>query len=217
MRYSVLGIIVGVVLGASPVRAWDAHLTANAGFTRGNMTIYGLASPPPGYVAFCQKEAGECSKPEKGSLMPSRITMTPERRAELEEVNALVNLMIRPVNDLQLYGQREFWTYPLKEGDCEDYVLLKRRMLLSRNWPASVLLITVVRDEAGEGHAVLTVVTNEGDLILDNKHNAIRHWSETSYKYIKRQSAADPLVWNTLAPSPPNTENYAGVSPAGKK
>jgi hypothetical protein len=32
-----------------------------------------------------------------------------------------------------------------------------------RGWPESKLLITVVRDENNEGHAVLTVRTDEGD------------------------------------------------------
>ena len=38
-----------------------------------------------------------------------------------------------------------------------------------RGWPESKLLITVVRDENNEGHAVLTVRTDEGDFILDNR------------------------------------------------
>ena len=32
-------------------------------------------------------------------------------------------------------------------GDCENYVLLKRRLLIQSGWPREVLLVTVVRDE----------------------------------------------------------------------
>ncbi len=45
-------------------------------------------------------------------------------------------------------------------GDCEDYALLKRKMLMQAGWPREALLMTVVRDKKGEGHAVLTVKTD---------------------------------------------------------
>jgi predicted transglutaminase-like cysteine proteinase len=85
------------------------------------------------------------------------------------------------------FGVIERWTYPdLGMGDCEDYVLLKRRKLMELGWPQSALLITVVRDENGEGHAILTVRTTRGDYILDN-----------------RQSGKDPRQWVSLVPLDP--------------
>jgi predicted transglutaminase-like cysteine proteinase len=100
------------------------------------------------------------------------------------------------------YAVIENWTYPLSgKGDCEDYVLLKMSKLMERGWPQSVLLITVVRDEHGEGHAVLTVRTNRGDLILDNKHSRILAWKDTPYQFIKRQSAENPRQWESLIPA----------------
>ena len=64
----------------------------------------------------------------------------------------------------------ERWNYPDDGyGDCEDYVLLKRRMLMQAGWPREALLITVVRDKKGDGHAVLTVKTNRGEFVLDNQ------------------------------------------------
>jgi len=81
-------------------------------------------------------------------------------------------------------------------------VLLKRRMLIERGWPESTLLITVVRDENNEGHAVLTARTDIGDLVLDNKRQQILRWSDTPYTFIKQQSDRNPLVWTSLqAPS----------------
>ena len=58
-------------------------------------------------------------------------------------------------------------------GDCEDYVLLKRKMLIDAGWPREALLITVVRDRKGEGHAVLTVKTDKGELVLDNQNENV--------------------------------------------
>ena len=91
--------------------------------------------------------------------------------------------------------------YPTnKKGDCEDYVLLKRRILMERGWPESTLLITVVRDQNNEGHAVLTVRTDKGDFVLDNKRRDIVRFADTPYTYIKRQSERNPLVWISLLP-----------------
>ena len=69
---------------------------------------------------------------------------------------------------MQQFGREEVWAYPTTEGDCEDFVLLKRRKLINRGWPVGSLLVTVVRQKNGDGHAVLTVLTDRGDLVLDN-------------------------------------------------
>ena len=74
------------------------------------------------------------------------------------------------MTDLEHWGVVEKWSYPEDGyGDCEDYVLLKRRMLMQSGWPREALLITVVRDRKGDGHAVLTVKTDKGEYILDNQ------------------------------------------------
>ena len=67
-------------------------------------------------------------------------------------------------------------------------------------WPASALLITVVRDERGEGHAVLTARTAQGDFILDNKTDEIKVWHRTRYDFVMRQSYLNPRVWMSLDP-----------------
>ena len=93
----------------------------------------------------------------------------------------------------------ERWNYPDDGyGDCEDYVLLKRRMLMQAGWPRQALLITVVRDKRGDGHAVLTVKTDKGEFVLDNQNPEILLWSQTGYRFVKRQSQADPNTWITL-------------------
>jgi predicted transglutaminase-like cysteine proteinase len=73
-------------------------------------------------------------------------------------------------------------------------------MLVQRGFPESTLLITVVRDENNEGHAVLTVRTDGGDFVLDNKRREIVRWAETPYTFVKRQSEKNPLVWISLLP-----------------
>lgn len=123
---------------------------------------------------------------------------TPERLSELDEVNRLVNAAVKPVTDLEAYGVEEYWTLPTNRGDCEDYALLKRKILIQRGWPQSALLLTVVRDELGEGHAVLTARTAQGDFVLDNKITDVRIWHATPYKYLMRQSYVNPEAWVSL-------------------
>jgi predicted transglutaminase-like cysteine proteinase len=89
---------------------------------------------------------------------------------------------------------------PVDRGDCEDYALLKRQILMTRGWPKSALLMTVVRDENGDGHAVLTVRTSEGDFIADNRNSEIVNWRKTPYEYVMRQSYLNQQNWMRLAP-----------------
>ena len=95
----------------------------------------------------------------------------------------------------------------------ENYV---RFVTSNAFWPAvqttivivgGVLLITVVLDSDGGGHAVLTVATDEGDLILDNLTSEVLPWHETPYRFVKRQSAADPSQWVSLRRSVPSPED----------
>ena len=102
-------------------------------------------------------------------------------------------------SDLEHWGVVEPWSYPDDGyGDCEDYVLLKRRIFIQSGWPREALLVTVVRDKNEEGHAVLTVITDKGDYVLDNQNEDILIWSETGYRFVKRQSQSDPKVWVSL-------------------
>jgi predicted transglutaminase-like cysteine proteinase len=111
---------------------------------------------------------------------------------------------IKPLTDIEHWGVVDRWSYPDDGyGDCEDYVLVKRRTLMQSGWPRDALLVTVVRDEKDEGHAVLTVTTDKGDYILDNQNKNILLWSETRYRFIKRQSQADPNVWVSLSNQQP--------------
>jgi predicted transglutaminase-like cysteine proteinase len=45
---------------------------------------------------------------------------------------------------------------------------------------------------------VLTVITDKGDYVLDNQNEDILIWSETGYRFVKRQSQSNPKVWVSL-------------------
>jgi len=154
-------------------------------------------------VEFCAEHASEC---EVAPSEPRSVVLTPRAWRELLRVNQSVNASVKPMTDLEHYGVLEKWAYPDDGyGDCEDYVLLKRRMLIEAGWPREALLITVVRELDGDGHAVLTVRTDRGDFILDNQSEAIVLWSQAPYHFVKRQSQSDPNVWVSLGDSRPST------------
>ena len=161
------------------------------------MRVHGQALPPYGFLQFCQLYKSECKERNVGV---QRFDAVPARLSELDDINRRVNAAVQPATDVEVYGVEEYWTFPGAKGDCEDYVVLKRNILMHLGWPSSALLITVVRDEKGEGHAVLTARTQQGDFILDNKVNEVRLWSATPYAYIMRQSYLNPRVWVSLDP-----------------
>ena len=161
------------------------------------MRVFGLTQPPYGFVSFCERMPRACAQ---GPQEDQRFFATPARLAELDAINRAVNHEIEPVTDMELYGVTDYWTIPTTKGDCEDYVLLKRKLLMELGWPASALLITVVRDERGEGHAILTARTAQGDFILDNKTDEIKVWHRTRYDFVMRQSYLNPRVWMSLDP-----------------
>ena len=156
------------------------------------MTVKGRTAQPIGHNDFCTRYAAECAVHSTGN---QRVMLTTDRWNALVEVNNVVNTSIKPETDEQLYGKPEYWAYPTKAGDCEDFVLLKRKLLIDRGWPVGGLLITVVRQENGDGHAVLTVLTDRGDLVLDNLDPHITVWNGTPYRYLKRQSSRDSGEW----------------------
>jgi predicted transglutaminase-like cysteine proteinase len=161
------------------------------------MQEYGPVAAPPAFYRFCIEDPAECR--EHSAVQ--NFAETPVRLKQLDEINLLVNHSILAETDIEHYGIEDYWTIPKDgRGDCEDYALLKRHMLISLGWPSSALLMTVVRIENGEGHALLTARTNFGDLILDNRTDAVEPWYKTAYSYKMRQSSYNPKVWVDLDP-----------------
>ena len=156
------------------------------------MRVIGKANPPIGHYEFCQTYQSEC---QPTSLDNGPMKLTEERWKTMLDVNYTVNTTITPMTDMEIYGVEERWAYPTTVGDCEDFVLLKRKMLMNKGFSASNLLITVVLQPNGDGHAVLTVRTDRGDFVLDNMRNKVMNWSETEYTYLKRQDTANPGRW----------------------
>lgn len=159
------------------------------------MPIEGAAPAPKGFDAFCEDNPAQCESAGAGEF-PNGVRLDVRRWAQLQKVNREVNAAINRVPDQVLYGIAEQWAFPKQgAGDCEDFALEKRRLLLALGWPMETLLVTVGVDREKRGHAVLTVVTEQGDLVLDSKSPAILPWYATPYRYTCRQSAVSPRNW----------------------
>ena len=186
--------IVAVLLGLSaPAQAGDERVFY--------ASLGDVARAPIGWVEFCAENPGDC---QGGGSQPRDIVMSQAAWRDLLRVNRWVNESIKPMTDMDHWGVIEKCSLPSDGyGDCEDYVLLKRKMLIDAGWPREALLITVVRDKKGEGHAVLTVKSDKGEFVLDNQNENVLAWTETGYRFVKRQSQSDPNVWVSLGDSRP--------------
>jgi len=151
---------------------------------------------PIGWTQFCGTYNSECNtKP----VEPRDVVLDNKTSKFLLGINKWANDNIKPITDMDHYGMVQWWRYPDDgAGACHSYALLKRRMLINAGWPRTALLMTIVHEANGEGHAVLTVKTDRGEYILDNLNDRILLWSETPYHYYKRQSQSDPNVWVSL-------------------
>jgi predicted transglutaminase-like cysteine proteinase len=195
-------ILLGAGIGCTAFMAVVSLTAAQAANERPMFISVGpSARAPIGWTDFCAQSPRECD----GRPLEARdVVLSQKAWKDLVRINKWVNDSIKPMTDMDHWGVIERWSYPDDGyGDCEDYVLLKRRMLMQSGWPRQALLITVVRDRKGEGHAVLTVKTDKGEFILDNEDERILLWSETDYRFVKRQSQSDPNVWISLGDTRP--------------
>ena len=192
-------IILGVALAAALIAGLGA---AQAASDRPLYVSVGASARAPiGWIEFCNENPKECLA---APTQARDVVLTAKVWKDLVQVNKWVNDTIAPVTDLEHWGTVEKWSYPDDgKGDCEDYVLLKRRMLMQAGWPREALLITVVRDRRGDGHAVLTVKTDKGDFVLDNQEEQVLLWSDTGYRFVKRQSQTNPNTWVSLGDTRP--------------
>lgn len=149
--------------------------------------------PPFAHARFCVVFPEECvPRAARGRNRTMGLK-------ELQRVNLDINLRISPRAD-----EGDDWTLADGQGDCEDYALLKRKVLLERGWSSRQLRIATALTQDGVGHAVLVARFQGQDYVLDNLNGVLRLWHETGYQFTKIQSEKDPKVWYAVAqPSAP--------------
>ena len=199
-----LGLVAGAMLGAT--QAASGQTVAALPGTSVPAATVGEARPVLGWVQFCERHPREC---EVDVMEPAMVTLTGRLWQTMVSVNRQVNTSIKAMTDQAHWGVPDNWDFPTDgAGDCEDYQLLKRKLLVDAGLPRRAMRMTVVLDEKREGHAVLMIRTDRGDFILDNKTSSILPWHQTGYTYVKREGQ-DGTAWVSLggATSPIVTAN----------
>jgi predicted transglutaminase-like cysteine proteinase len=185
MYKNLAGIAAGAVIAIANISAASATSSATA------MREGGYTLAPFSFVKFCVDYPGDCRK----LAGPSRIRLTGERMAELSDVNRAVNRSITSKADTSAL---HYWKLNVTAGDCNSFAVQKRHELIRRGWPSAALALTVAKTPRGEGHLVVTVRTDQGDLVLDNLRANIVSWQRTGYDWIMRQSEHNPQYWVEL-------------------
>jgi predicted transglutaminase-like cysteine proteinase len=192
------------ILAASTLQAQTL-----ASLPSGNPVVEKQVSAKPilGWVKFCERNPTECAF---DSAEEAVVTLTQQVWSTINSVNKKVNSDISAITDQEHWGVVDQWSMPVDgKGDCEDFQLLKRKLLAEAGISRRAMRMTVVIDELGEGHAVLMVRTDKGDFILDNKTSSIVSWDQTGYSFVKRESQ-ESQSWVSLGGitrSPTTTAN----------
>lgn len=191
-RGSLLAALIAVA-GATSVQAQSQ--VAGLPVASAPIMASGDARAPYAWADFCKRKPSECAV---NAAEPEQIEMTAKLWKTMVSLNSRTNREIEAVTDQDHWGVVDRWDIPEDgKGDCEDYVLLKRKRLAEAGVPRRAMRVTVVIDEENAGHAVLMIRTDRGDYILDNKRNAILPWNQTGYVYVKRESQAQ-AGWTSL-------------------
>jgi predicted transglutaminase-like cysteine proteinase len=130
-------------------------------------TVGEIISAPYGWIEFCSRQPQECDQPVLAAV---DLDITTQAWETVNQINQQVNAAIKPVSNLEHWGTiADPWDYRYDgKGDCKIDALQKRNLLIEKGFPRQALLMTIVRDQNNQGHAILAVKTNRGDSVLDN-------------------------------------------------
>ena len=158
-----------------------------------------LIDAPPGFDATCKRYQWFCANQAAGARAIGQAEML-----ELaHKINRQVNNSVSPLSDPENYGVADYWSLPTNgNGDCEDYVLLKFKLLLDAGVDSRDMSIAVVLDRKGNNHAVLVLRHSSGDLVLDSLTRSVRPWNQTGYTYLAMQGGENKTQWEVVMNQP---------------
>jgi predicted transglutaminase-like cysteine proteinase len=148
--------------------------------------------PPFAYIQLCTRNPSACRNTLGRLAMASgKVKMNKKLHGQIAAINSRVNRSMIARSD----RGADRWVGSGRYGDCEDFALRKRSMLIAAGWPSGALSLTVVKTAQGEGHAVLSVRTSNGTYVLDNLNRSVRSLNQTSYRVVARQGSS-ALSWS---------------------
>lgn len=149
------------------------------------------ASPAP-WLAFCARDPARA----QCAADAAEVALTPALEAELAWAQATVNVSHAQRPDP---GVGDDWSVmgAGAAGDCEDFALTKRDLLIRAGWPAGALHVGICFNQSqpvdGEAmHAVLAVDTDRGTYVLGNLQAEVVPWSRSECRdWVMRSDTPD--------------------------
>ncbi|MFY0690717.1 MAG: transglutaminase-like cysteine peptidase [Paracoccaceae bacterium] len=149
-----------------------------------------VVAAPMGARNMCETYRWACAQPSRNAAF------TKDHLKIARSINRQVNRNVRSIADSRQYRKEEVWALPTRRGgDCEDFALLKKRLLIQAGIPPERLLVATVLDRRRNSHAVLVLRTETGDYVLDNLTNRMLHWKKTRYTFLRMQDPKSPNLW----------------------
>lgn len=168
---------LGVLLSVLLILCADQASGSSYGFT---------GSWPRGFRVYCQEHPDQCRI--RTEAKPVNYL---QWESTLEDVNRSVNASIKYRSE----AVDHFDDSP-EYGDCDDYALTKRNILLKRGFdPSTVLFLYAHPQDAAEDHTVLVVRTNYGLKVMDNMADEIYDLDRMMVDWAYMEGAANPKSW----------------------
>ncbi len=147
---------------------------------------------PAGWLNYCLAELERCVP----ATAVTELNATSELLALVQQVQANANRRIaaRPEP-----AGRDLWQIAVTSGDCEDFALAKQAALRRAGLPAGAVRLATARLASGEFHAVLTVATSDGTLVLDNLLPSAVPLRTLNYAWLRLQGVRGSLRWEELS------------------
>jgi len=186
-----------------------------------------FAQAPKAYLDFCERDPDECVAPsqratstnlQKQASSASEAFYVPasidyassDALDQTSDAIAYTNTFNKAL-ERALIGTRalfipiveasDHWQTleTLSEGDCEDFALTLRAAL-RLEYPefASSFRITTAYTESNQYHAVLSIETDQGTLICDNRFPECASWEAFPYRW-KLREVLGSHQWQNLA------------------
>lgn len=150
-----------------------------------------VVAGPAGWLNWCMADPGRCAPARQAETLASTASLL----ALLERVQREVNAAIEPRPEPP---GRDLWRADAAAGDCEDYALAKRARLQAAGLPAGAVRLATAALPRGELHAVLTVETDRGTLVLDNLARGVVPIRALDYAWLRVEGTQGSLAWLQL-------------------
>lgn len=163
-------------------------MTARAAWLLAALVLAGALAAPPVFAksvpaaqfVFCARYPVECAQ-----VTQPLAADTPATRQIIRSVVASVRRQHVPVEDTGAFPDE--W-HPRARGDCEDAVLLARKILREKHGVPATMRIGLLRD--GRAHAVLVVPLASGREIVVDVVN-----TGPLVRVLKTMDVRNPTVW----------------------